>query len=198
MFSRTPKTAASSQKSPSRPTVAMFEPLERRQLMSGTTEIAAEYAHTAFETDAHGTTVHALLGAPTTPVMADVNIPGALVQKFHNNGAIYWSAESGAHVVYGAIGAEYNHTALESDAYGYNVQKADVGLPTSDEANTSIKAGGRVSRFSFGVIFWSSSTGAHVLYGDTRRVPGDGGRDRRLRPQRPEAHRPADPRRGQC
>ncbi len=167
MFSRTTPKIASSKKTAARPNIALFETLEQRQLMSGSTEIAAEYAHTASETDAYGVNVHALLGTPTSPIMNVPGVSGALVQKFHDNGAIYWSASTGAHVMYGAIGAEYNTTALETDAYGTNVQKI-IGLPTSDEVNTSIAAGGRVNHLSNGVIFWSPSTGAHVLYGAIR------------------------------
>ena len=49
-------------------------------------------------------------------------------------GAIYWSPTTGAHVVYGAIGAEYAALAHETDAYGRDV-KLVLGLPTSDEMN---------------------------------------------------------------
>ncbi len=119
---------------------ATFETLESRQLFSGTAAIAAEYAATASETDATGHNVHALLGAPTTPVMSVPGVSAALVQKYHNNGAIYWSSSTGAHVVYGATGAEYNATAFETDASGHNVQKL-IGLPTADETSSSIAAG---------------------------------------------------------
>ena len=56
---------------------------------------------------------------------------GARINTFQG-GAIYWSPTTGAHVVYGAIGAEYAALAHETDAYGRDAQLV-LGLPTSDE-----------------------------------------------------------------
>ncbi len=82
MFSRTTPKIASSKKIAARPNIALFETLEQRQLMSGSTEIAAEYAHTASETDAYGVNVHALLGTPTSPIM---NVPGVSARWFRSS-----------------------------------------------------------------------------------------------------------------
>ncbi len=146
---------------------AALEPLEGRQLYSttGPAAIAAEYTATARERDAYGQVVQSLLGGATTGV---VSVPGttagAVVQAFHDNGAIYWSPATGAHVVYGSIGAEYGTTAGTVDVNGLPVQRA-LGLPTADEANVTGIGGGRVSTFQGGVVEWSAATGAHAVYG---------------------------------
>jgi uncharacterized protein with LGFP repeats len=125
--------------------------------------IGVEYAATAHETDCCGRDVQAILGAPTSDEMNVPGVAGARMNTFQG-GAIYWSPGTGAHVVYGAILAEYQATAHEYDYYGNVVQNL-IGLPTSDEANVSGQQGGRVTDFQGGAIFWSSTTGAHVLYG---------------------------------
>jgi uncharacterized protein with LGFP repeats len=180
--------------------------------------IGAEYAHTAFETDAYGVNVQKILGLPTSDEM-DVpgvsggrmntfhggtiywsastgahvvyggiggkynsvggpaayglplsdeawvpGVPGERVNYFQGGRAIYWSAATGAHLVYGAIGAEYAATAFERDYYNRNVQYL-LGAPTSDEMNVPGVPGARMNTFQGGVIYWSPSTGAHVVYG---------------------------------
>jgi hypothetical protein len=159
----------------------LFEPMEDRQMFSmvipgpiiphpiipvilTNSAITAEYAATASETDAYGTNVHSLLGSATSQIEYVSGVSGAEVQFFHDNGAIYWSSGTGAHVVYGSIGAEYQHLASETDAYGKNVQLI-VGLPTSDEKNLAGAAGARTNTFQSGQIDWSYPTGAHVVYG---------------------------------
>jgi uncharacterized protein with LGFP repeats len=121
--------------------------------------IGAEYAATANETGGDGSVVQADLGAPTSDEMNVPGVAGARMNTFQG-GAIYWSPNSGAHVVYGGIGAEYN--AL-GGAAGY-------GLPTTDEANVPGVRGVRVTYFENGgpytaAIFWSAATGAHTVYG---------------------------------
>ena len=125
--------------------------------------IGAEYAATANETDAYGTVVQQILGAPTSDEMDVPGVPGARMNTFQG-GVIYWSPATGAHVVYGAIGAEYAATANETDAIGRNVQLL-LGLPTSDEVNVPGVPGARMNTFQGGVIYWSPATGAHVVYG---------------------------------
>jgi hypothetical protein len=162
---------------------SMFEPLENRDLFSfsivtpihtvpiyllppvaATTAINAEYTHTAAEADAYGANVRSLLGANTTGIVSVPGVSGAYVEKFHDNGAIYWSASTGAHVVFGGIGAEYANLATETDAYGTNVQSI-VGLPTSDEISLPGVSGARENTFQGGQIVWSGPTGAHVVFG---------------------------------
>jgi hypothetical protein len=183
------------------------------------TACAVEYAATAGETDVHGTVVQSILGAPTSdetdvpdvpgarmvtyqggtiywsaatgahvvygdigakynsaggptayglPTSDEANVPavpGERVTYFQGGRAIYWSAATGAHLVYGDIGAEYAATAGETDYYGGCVQ-GDLGAPTSDEMNVSGVSGARMNTFQRGTIYWSAATGAHVVYGD--------------------------------
>ena len=166
---------------------AMFESLEGRQLFAGNSPIGPinpinpikpilpppvhqptaainainkEYTKTATETDAEGNSVQADLGTPLSGVI-EAN-GGGFKEVFQNNAAIYWSADTGAHVVYGAIGVEYFNIASNLDASGNSVQ-ADLGLPTADEK--SVSTGVRESTFTGGLIVWSAATGAHVVYG---------------------------------
>ncbi len=125
--------------------------------------IGAEYNTTALETDAYGTNVQKIIGLPTSDEVNTSIAAGGRVNHL-SNGVIFWSPSTGAHVLYGAIRAEYQATASETDAYGQNVQKL-IGLPTSDEANSPIAAGARLNHFSHGTIYWSGATGAHVVFG---------------------------------
>ncbi len=139
---------------------------------------ATEYAKTATEIDPRtGRSVQAILGSPTdidtVPGIADafvLNFPG---------GKIYYSPSTGAHVLYGAMEAEYDATAHQTDAFGHNVQ-ALLGCPTNDEAAEPAGydaftpwgpyfavgvSGARIVTFTRGTIYWSAATGAHVLLG---------------------------------
>src|SRR5262249_3567105 len=69
--------------------------------------IRDEYNATASETDINGNVVQNLLGMPTSDETDVPGVPGARMNTFQG-GAIYWSAATGAHVVYGAIGALYS------------------------------------------------------------------------------------------
>jgi uncharacterized protein with LGFP repeats len=103
------------------------------------------------------------LGNVVTGEQATPNSEG-IYEQFQG-GTIYWSALTGAHVVYGAIGAEYAATANMTD-YSNTVVQNDLGLPTSDEMNVRGVAGARMNTFWGGAIYWSPGTGAHVVYGD--------------------------------
>jgi hypothetical protein len=103
-------------------------------------------------------------GLPTSDEAWVAGVPGVRVTDFQNGADLYWSAATGAHAVYGAIGAEYTATAHETDAYGTGVQRI-LGAPTSDEMNVPGVAGARMNTFQGGAIYWSPGTGAHVVYG---------------------------------
>jgi uncharacterized protein with LGFP repeats len=127
-----------------------------------------EYLATANETDAYGTVVQSILGLPTNDEQDVPGVAGGRMTTFQG-GTIYWSpATNGAHAVYGAIGAEYVHTASETDAHGIVVHNALL-LPTSDEQNVPGMPGARMMTFQGGNIYWSTSStnGAHALYGAT-------------------------------
>jgi uncharacterized protein with LGFP repeats len=117
--------------------------------------IGAEYAATAFERGGNGEIVQQILGVPTSEEMNVPGVAGARMETFQG-GTIYWSPSTGAHVVYGAIGAKY-------EAVG---GPTTYGLPVSDEANVTFVSGARVSFFQGGrAIYWSQTTGAHLVYG---------------------------------
>ena len=122
--------------------------------------IGQKYQAAGSLTDAGGRSVKAVLGLPTTD---EVAAPGGRV-NFFQGGAIYWSPGNGAHVVYGAIGNEYQAIASLGDAAGKSV-KGIIGLPTSDELSVAGRPGARVNYFQNGQIYWSNTTGAHVVYG---------------------------------
>jgi uncharacterized protein with LGFP repeats len=129
--------------------------------------IGAEYDATAAETTSSGGSVKQYIGLPTSDEMNVPGVPGASMNIFQR-GAIYWSpvAGLGAHVVYGAIGAEYDATAAETTSSGGSV-KQYIGLPTSDETNVPGVPGARMNTFQGGAIYWSPvpGWGAHVVYG---------------------------------
>jgi hypothetical protein len=121
--------------------------------------IAAKYGETAGQRDAYGAVVQSLLGLPTDDEGDVPGVPAARVSHFQN-GDIYWSPRTGAHVVYGDIRLEW---LRQGGAAGV------LGLPTSDElaATTGFRgsppdAQGRVSSFQHGAIYWSPATGAVV------------------------------------
>ena len=123
--------------------------------------IGGEYAATAHEVDAFGTSVQKILGLPTGDEAGVPNVAGARMQTFQG-GTIYSSAV-GTHAVIGAIGGEYAATAHEVDAVGVNVQKI-LGLPTGEEAGVPGVAGARMQTFQGGTIY-SSAVGTHVVIG---------------------------------
>jgi hypothetical protein len=107
----------------------------------------------------------AVYGLPTTDEATVSDASWVRVTDFQNGGAIYWSAATGAHAVYGAIGAEYAVTAHEVDYYGNAVVRTLLGAPTSDEIIVPGVTGARMNTFQGGTIYWSPSTGAHAVYG---------------------------------
>jgi uncharacterized protein with LGFP repeats len=118
--------------------------------------ILAEYLATANETDANGRSVQKDLGMPLSDEVAVPSVPGARASNFQG-GSIFWSPATGAHAVYGQIGAKYK-------AIG---GPAAFGLPLSDESAVGDLPGVRVSNFTNSrSIFWSPATGAHTVGGD--------------------------------
>ncbi|MFT8899461.1 Large surface protein A [Propionibacterium freudenreichii] len=91
---------------------------------------------------------------------------GMWVQQFQN-GRIFWSPTTGAHIVHGGINDTY--TSLGSSAF------ADLGLPTSDEAAV---ANGWAQQFEKGSIFWSYATAGVVVHGNIGAIYASLGTDR--------------------
>jgi glucose/arabinose dehydrogenase len=63
----------------------------------------------------------------------------------------YWSRDSGAHLVMGAIRTKYVAAGATSSR---------LGFPLTDEVRI---VGGRASGFQGGTIYWSTATGAHAV-----------------------------------
>ncbi|SHN85153.1 LGFP repeat-containing protein [Geodermatophilus obscurus] len=90
------------------------------------------------------------IGFPTTD---DVGAAGGGAKAELQGGAIYWSSATGARVVRGAILARWRAWGAESGALGY---------PTGDD---QAYASGFRTTFRGGHVYWSGSTGAHVMRG---------------------------------
>lgn len=110
------------------------------------------------------------LGFPTSGERRTANGTGA-VQSFQN-GAIYWSAATSAHIVRGDI----------ADAYETAGGVAGVlGLPTAEATATGPGGAGRVQTFQGGSVYWSAADGAHVVRGGiSAAFLGAGGANGRL------------------
>ena len=72
-----------------------------------------------------------------------------------DNGSIYWSPETGAHEVHGAIRDKYGQT------------RKWIGYPTTDETGCPDGVG-RFNHFEHGSIYWTPETGAHEVHGAIR------------------------------
>lgn len=80
------------------------------------------------------------------------------VQNFHNDGAIYFTPETGAHIMYGRILDRYRELGGPVDS--------DLGFPTVDEGVGRVSADSRSSEFSAAdhpVMFWTPDTDAWVV-----------------------------------
>ncbi|WTW95536.1 PQQ-dependent sugar dehydrogenase [Streptomycetaceae bacterium NBC_01309] len=94
------------------------------------------------------------LGAPTTDELTTADGVGRY-NNFEYGASTYWTPQTGAHTVHGAIYTKWAQLGLERGPMGY---------PTTDELGTS-KPGGRYNNFQNGPITWSGWTGAHAVYG---------------------------------
>ncbi|WP_347057899.1 zinc-dependent metalloprotease family protein [Blastococcus sp. HT6-30] len=98
------------------------------------------------------------LGAQTGvlgyPVGGDARAANGGFETRFAGGTIYWSAATGARVVRGAILARY----VDSGGPGA------LGYPVADDGGTADGTGALV-RLQGGAIYWSRSTGAHVVRG---------------------------------
>ncbi|WP_143086458.1 RICIN domain-containing protein [Amycolatopsis saalfeldensis] len=106
-------------------------------------DIARKYAEFGNETGS--------LGYPVSDTTTAADGKGQYV-TLSNGAAIYWSAATGAHAVYGTIRLKWNELGAE---------KSFLGYPTSDELPLPK---GRRTTFTGGRIDWSSEGGATVAY----------------------------------
>jgi uncharacterized protein with LGFP repeats/glucose/arabinose dehydrogenase len=96
------------------------------------------------------------LGYPTTNETGTPDGVGRFNQ--FQQGSIYWSPNTGAHEIRGAIRGLWAAMGWENSALGY---------PTSNETGT-LDGVGRFNQFQYGSIYWSPRTGAHEVRGAIR------------------------------
>jgi uncharacterized protein with LGFP repeats len=77
-------------------------------------------------------------------------------------GAIYWSQKSGAHEVHGLIREKWDSLNGIGSPLHIKLTRVHLGYPISDETVLPDKVG-RCNLFQNGSIYWSPSTGAHVV-----------------------------------
>src|SRR5699024_11017958 len=97
-------------------------------------------------------------------VTAEYDVPGGRAQDF-TSGRVFWSEATGAKIVAGAIGGEYQQAGGPGGA---------LGMPTTNEAATP-NTPGRFNHFQNGSIYWSPQTGAHMVTGPIRDTWSDMG-----------------------
>jgi uncharacterized protein with LGFP repeats len=82
-------------------------------------------------------------------------------------GSIYWTPDTGAHEVHGAILQKWAQLGWERSVLGY---------PTTDEDVTPDGIG-RFNDFQYGSIYWTPSTGAYEVHGAIRDLWAQLGRE---------------------
>ncbi|GHF44197.1 glucose/arabinose dehydrogenase [Amycolatopsis bartoniae] len=99
------------------------------------------------------------LGAPTAPEVSD----GGVRYRVYEHGRLYWSAQTGVHLVHGDILTKY--LALGGHA--------KFGAPTTDETSTP-DGSGRYNHFvgtpatGTASVYWTPGSGAHGIWGAIR------------------------------
>ena len=89
-------------------------------------------------------------------------------QQDFRGGTAYWSPDTGAHALYGAINARYAELGGPASW---------LGFPTSTEIATP-DGKGRFVNFENGAMYWSPQTGAYGVPGDIREEWGKKGYER--------------------
>ena len=103
------------------------------------------------------------LGWPQTDETRTTDRTGAFNE--FDGGSIYWSPGTGAHELHGDIEAKWSSAGSENST---------VGFPITDENSIS---GGAFQEFETGSIYWSPSSGAHIVLGAIRDKWGSLGRE---------------------
>lgn len=93
------------------------------------------------------------LGYPTTPELATPDGRGRFNHFEH--GSVYWSPQTGAHAVRGAIRDEWARQGWEGGPLGYPVAE-EVPTPGKD---------GAVQGFEIGAMYFSPANGTHRVQG---------------------------------
>lgn len=97
-----------------------------------------------------------VLGYPTSDEIPTADGVGRYSRFEH--GWIYWTPQTGAFEIHGAIGALWMSLGAE---------RSNLGYPLTDESLTSC-GGGRYNHFQHGSIYWTHQTGAHLVRGAIR------------------------------
>lgn len=95
------------------------------------------------------------LGAQKGPITES----GKGFKQLFDGGTIFWSEDTGAHVLYGAIDARYEQQ---------NDGPSDIGFPDADESDGTISSPSRVAEFAGAgnpMIFWTPAKGAWLVRG---------------------------------
>lgn len=98
----------------------------------------------------------AAIGLPTSGVNCGLVERGCF--RAHERGAIYWSPDTGAHIVSGAIHTLWSQLGWEKSRLGYPTMSQSCFLP----------GGGCFQEFQDGAVYWSPTTGAHPVVGAIR------------------------------
>ena len=98
--------------------------------------------------------VRAGIGLGNAISVEQSNSDGRGHMRVYQNGSLYWTRESGAHEVHGAIREEYLRMGGENSRLGY---------PVSDEMPAPDGVG-RTNRFEHGSIYWNPRAGARVEF----------------------------------
>lgn len=104
------------------------------------------------------------LGGPDgflgTPETAETVCPDGRGRYVHfAGGSIYWTPETGAHAIYGAIREKWAALGWETCPF--------LGYPVTDECGTPDGIG-RFNHFEKGSIYWTPETGAREIHGPIR------------------------------
>jgi hypothetical protein len=97
------------------------------------------------------------------PVTGELGTPDGVGRYNHfEGGSIYWTPQTGAHEVHGAIRDLWASLGWEQSGLGY---------PITDELDLNDGSGGKVSKFQGGKIFWTPAAGAWVVYDILQPLP---------------------------
>jgi uncharacterized protein with LGFP repeats len=93
------------------------------------------------------------------PITDESGTPDGVGRFNHfQQGSIYWTPQTGAHEVQGAIRVKWS-------SIGY--ERSNIGYPVTDETKTPDGVG-RFNHFQNGSIYWTPQLGAHVIFGAIR------------------------------
>ncbi|AWB84845.1 alpha/beta hydrolase-fold protein [Corynebacterium liangguodongii] len=102
-----------------------------------------------------------------TCVNNEYDVPGGKAEDFRG-GTAYWSPETGAHALFGAILARYAE---------FGGPQGWLGFPLTGET-VAPDGKGRFVHFQNGSIYWTPETGAHAIPGDMFKEWGHSGYER--------------------